>query len=69
MNKSLFSILGVAILSIIIISVILTFSGIIPGKLGDYAIMGSSFIIAIIVLIYLKKKKNQDSDASDSIKQ
>jgi hypothetical protein len=58
MNKSLFNIVGVAILSIIIIALILTFSGVIPGKLGDYAIMGSSFIISIIVLIYLKKNKN-----------
>jgi hypothetical protein len=56
MNKSLINILGIGMLAIIIISVALTLTGIIPGKMGDLIIIGNSFVIAIIMLYFLKKK-------------
>jgi len=57
MNKFLINILGIGILAIIIISVVLTVTRIIPGKMGDLIIIGSSFVIAIIMLYFLRKKK------------
>ncbi len=58
MNKSLFNILGIAILIMFVITTVVTLTGIIPGKTGDLIIMGSSFIIAVVAAIFLRKKKN-----------
>jgi len=57
MNKSLFNILGIAILVIILISVTLSLTGAMPGRMGDLIIMASGIVIAIIVVIFLRKKK------------
>lgn len=59
MNKSILNISGIGILVIIILTVLLTLMGIIPGKLGDYFIIASSLIIAIIIFYFLKLKKKQ----------
>ncbi len=57
MNKSLLNTLGIAILVIIVISIILSLTGAIPGKIGDLIIMGSGIVIAIVVVIFLRKNK------------
>ncbi len=57
MKKSLFNILGVAILIIILISIILTITGSLPGRTGDFIIMSSSFIIALVILFFIKRNK------------
>ena len=59
MNKSILNILGVGIFVIIIISVALTFTGLIPGKIGDLIIIGSSIIIALIMFYFLRIKKKK----------
>jgi hypothetical protein len=57
MNKPILNILGIGILIIILISLTLTFTGIIPGKYGDFFIMASSVIIAVFILLYIRKKR------------
>jgi hypothetical protein len=56
MNKSILNILGIGIFIIIVISIILVFTGILPGKTGDIIIILSSLIIAMVILYYLRIK-------------
>jgi len=66
MNKSILNILGIGILVIIIISVVLTFTGVIPGRLGDLIILGSSIVIALIMFYFIRIKKKNSLIRKDS---
>ncbi|GEM_PF-6564345 len=59
MNKKQKNIIGIAILFIIIISAILSFTGVISGKSADTAIMFSSIVVFILYFI-LKKYRTKE---------
>ncbi len=60
MNKSLLNAVGIGILVIITISVLLTITGVMDGKLGDYIIMITSLVTAVSITIYIRRNKRQE---------
>ena len=60
MNKKLLNQLGIGILVIIIISIFLSVTNIVPGKYLDETITFSGCIVGIIIFINFRKEKRNN---------
>jgi len=60
MDKSIMRILSVGILAIIVISVGLFLTGMIPGAWADRIITFAGIAVGLIIFILIRRKKNEE---------
>ncbi|RMG21272.1 MAG: hypothetical protein D6732_27460 [Methanobacteriota archaeon] len=64
MNKTIYNAIAIGVLAIIVISLTLKLTGLVPDRVGDLIMVFSSFVIAIIIYFVIRKQKREEEKKS-----